>query len=59
MKKVMIQCQNCWKSIEKKGTRTLCIACTNIKDKIRIAERNQSPEYKAYQKMRRERKKGE
>ena len=60
MKVEYIQCMNCWKTIKKQWNRTLCIPCTNIKDKMRIAERNKSPEYKAYQKLWHEkRKRGE
>ncbi len=55
--KMLIKCENCKKIIEKKWNRTLCIACRNIKDKIRIAERNKSPEYKAYLKQWREKRK--
>lgn len=28
-----ISCQKCWKTIEKKGSRVLCIACSNKRDK--------------------------
>lgn len=28
-----IQCKMCWKSIEKKGRRELCVHCTNIRNR--------------------------
>lgn len=28
-----INCQRCWKEIQKKSTRVLCIACSNKRDK--------------------------
>ena len=28
-----IQCKECWKEIEKRGNRELCIKCTNKKNK--------------------------
>jgi hypothetical protein len=57
MKVEYINCENCGKRIQKRGTRTLCIACRNIKDKMRIAERNKSTEYKEYQKQWHEKRK--
>ena len=53
----MIHCTNCNKEIEQKWTRTLCIHCRNLMDKIRIAQRNQSEEYKRYQQEYKKRKK--
>lgn len=43
---MLIQCKNCGKTIEKKGQRTLCIRCRNLADKLRIAERIRTDEYK-------------
>jgi hypothetical protein len=45
------------KEIEKKWNRTLCIQCRNLIDKIKIAQRNQSEEYKRYQQEYKKRKK--
>lgn len=28
-----IQCKRCWKRIQQKGTRVLCIRCSNQRDK--------------------------
>ena len=29
----IIKCNRCWKEIEQKGTRVLCIRCSNQRDK--------------------------
>ena len=29
----LIRCENCWKQIEQKGNRVLCIKCSNKRDK--------------------------
>lgn len=33
MKVEYINCENCWKVIQKRNQRTLCIACTNARSK--------------------------
>lgn len=58
MAKEMIECSNCWKLIEKKGVRTMCIKCTNLALKIRAEQKRQTEEYKQYQKEWRAKKEG-
>lgn len=43
-----IKCKNCGKEIEKKGTREICIKCSNIRDKELAAKRRQTKESKEY-----------
>ena len=33
MEKIYINCKECWKVIEKKCNRVLCIKCANIRNK--------------------------
>ena len=28
-----IQCRQCWKTIQKKGKRLLCVHCTNVRNR--------------------------
>jgi hypothetical protein len=44
--KIYVNCEHCWKLIEQKMGRTLCIRCTNQKYKEAAAERRHNPEYK-------------
>lgn len=46
MAKEMIECSNCWKLIEKKWIRTMCIRCRNLADKIRMEAIRQTQEFK-------------
>ena len=48
MKVEYINCWNCGKLIEKKGNRTLCIACTNKRSKEMAAARRNTVEYKEH-----------
>lgn len=43
--KIYIQCDRCWKTIEKKMGRTLCIRCRYLVDKENATERRNNPEY--------------
>lgn len=45
-----IQCQSCWKEIEKKGNRVLCIKCSNKRDKEIAKQRRATQESKDYHK---------
>lgn len=40
--KIMIQCENCWKTIEMKVNRKLCIKCSNKRNHILDAERRKA-----------------
>ena len=45
-KKIYIQCERCWKKIEKKMNRVLCIRCRYEVDKENAEKRRNDPEYK-------------
>lgn len=49
-----IKCQNCWKEIEKKGQRVLCIKCSNKKDHEMAAKRREQNYFKDYRQKRKE-----
>lgn len=43
----LIKCAKCWREIESKMGRTLCIRCTNQRYKEEAEQRRNNPEYKA------------
>ena len=60
MKVEYINCEACWKLIQKRNQRTLCIACTNARSKEMAAARRNTVEYKEHYKQRHEKRmKGE